>query len=144
MLCEEGERAHFLIEAAPGEYELIEIEARPYCGFDASRASAEIVPFEGLSLGYVHFWYVQMRGPSGLLQELLEGPFADCDGVIVDLRGRGGSAAEVTRIVEVIEGDGRPCVCLTDSERVVPRRSSHTRFKSGALPSWSEPQPREP
>ena len=56
-------------------------------------------------------------GPTALLEELFAGPFADCDGLIVDLRGRGGAVTEVGSLLNLLGSEKgkwrRPLVLLT-------------------------------
>lgn len=116
--AETGDRIRLELKRCEGETLTVEIEASPYSGSMAAEASARIVESSGLQLGYVHFWYIQADAPSALLRSLLEDRFAACDGLILDLRGRGGSAMEAMKIQRLIDLEkgiwGRPLVALTD------------------------------
>jgi len=116
--AETGDRIRLELKRREGETLTVEIEALPYSGAMAAEASARIVESSGLRLGYVHFWYIQADAPSALLRSLLEDRFAACDGLILDLRGRGGSAMEammIQRLLDLEKGIwGRPLVALTD------------------------------
>ena len=92
---------------------------------DSARTSIETFPLtEGTDpdaagcLGYVHFWYVYISGMRELLLEGMEGPFAQCEALLLDLRGRGGSAMIVFAILNLFEGENavwhRPVVALFD------------------------------
>jgi carboxyl-terminal processing protease len=71
-------------------------------------------------VGYLQFWYVHIQGVPDLITRALEGRLKDVDALVLDLRGRGGSATEVTRIVQVVEKykkqTGRPVVALADRQ----------------------------
>ncbi|MFT7667522.1 MAG: carboxyl-terminal processing protease [Planctomycetota bacterium] len=94
------------------------IECASYCGAQASEASVRIVERNGQKLGYVHFWYMAFDTPSALLERVLTEDFAECDGLILDLRGRGGSAIECVRIKALLNLESgkwkRPLVTLID------------------------------
>lgn len=47
------------------------------------------------SYGYIHLWHLGHATVVESLHYALRGPFADCDGLILDLRGRGGTPALV-------------------------------------------------
>jgi C-terminal processing protease CtpA/Prc len=59
-----------------------------------------------------------MSGPGRLLRDAVTEDFAACDGLVVDLRGRGGSTLTVTSLLAVVQWAnrewGRPIVFLID------------------------------
>jgi carboxyl-terminal processing protease len=120
LLAAAGERVELRVERRPGEFVNVSIAAEEYTSFDAARASARLVRTGGRTFGYVHFWFVHLIGVPQLLKEKFEGDFKDADGLIIDLRGRGGSATEVIRIVtavrEYMEKTKRPVVALVDRQ----------------------------
>jgi len=120
ILGVDGESLEFTVRPAPGEEVRRTVRAMVYSGMDAARASARIVESGPYRFGYVHFWYIPFMGPSGLLKELFADRFADCDGLIVDLRGRGGAVTEVGALLNLLdpqEGQWRrPLVLLTHAE----------------------------
>ena len=74
----------------------------------------------GLRLGYVHLYHVLVKDCVDLLLEFLgSDELADAHGLVLDLRGRGGSAAEAQRLVEVLDAQRgswrRPLVVLVDA-----------------------------
>ena len=91
--CEKGEKLKFEVENGWGKKrQIVEVTAKDYCAFDAAKASIRIIEKDGCKIGTIHFWYIHIRGVNQLLKETLETRFKDCDALIVDLRGRGGSA----------------------------------------------------
>lgn len=86
-------------------------------GLESTERSLRVLERDGLRLGYVHLWYIQHGGPVRLLTEAFEGPFRDLDGLILDLRGRGGSGSEAQALVRMFSGNRRkwdgPLVLLT-------------------------------
>jgi len=118
LLCEEGEELELLVCRRNDPARRLRVVAAPYSGIDAARASVRIYRCAGRRFGYLHLWFIPIAGGSALLSQLIEGPFADCDGMLLDLRGRGGSASEARRLTELLDArDGRwrrPLVVLTD------------------------------
>jgi len=115
-----GDRITLRIERHPGEFVNIGIAAEEYTAFQAAEASVHVIRTGDTSIGYLHFWYVHMAGVPDLIKHAVEGPLKDAVGLVVDLRGRGGSAAEVPRIVASVENyrkrTGRPVVALADRQ----------------------------
>lgn len=67
-------------------------------GLAAGRRSVRVVERGGRRIGVLHLWMVA-RGSGKFVQEALAGELADCDAVVVDLRGRGGFADEINPIL---------------------------------------------
>ncbi|MDQ3069079.1 MAG: S41 family peptidase [Acidobacteriota bacterium] len=120
VLAAAGERISLGVERRLGEFVTVQIAAEEYSAFDAARASARTIREGGRTFGYLHFWFVHMAGVPELLREKIDGEFKDADGLILDLRGRGGSAPEVTRIVALVksylETTKKPVVALVDRQ----------------------------
>lgn len=117
-LCQEGEVVHLKIERRPGVYLDLDVECQLYSSFEASRASARIIERDGKRIGYLHLWLIYLTGVDTLLKDRLEGSFADCDALVLDLRGRGGSGFMVPRLLDILDGTSSswigPVVGLTD------------------------------
>ena len=115
-----GDRIDLRVERRPGEFVNVSIAAEDYSAYDAARASVRMIRSGGHAFGYVHFWLVHLSGVPELLTEVIDGEFTHAEGLIIDLRGRGGSATEVTRIVAVIKDykakTNRPVVALVDRQ----------------------------
>lgn len=120
LLASAGDRIELRVERRPGEFVNVGIGAEEYSAFDAARASVRLIRQDGRRFGYVHFWYVHISGVPELLRETFDNEFAQADAFVIDLRGRGGSATEVTRIValvrEYMAKSGKPFVALVDRQ----------------------------
>ncbi|HYP26814.1 MAG TPA: S41 family peptidase [Blastocatellia bacterium] len=120
LKAEKGETIRLKVERKPGKFVTLSVASEDYSAFAAAKASAQIYPSEGRSFGYLHFWYVHMTGVPELLKEKLEGEFSNCDGIIIDLRGRGGNGLAVAKIVEILRAErekrNRPIVALVDRQ----------------------------
>lgn len=99
-----GDVLKLRVERTPGVYLDIEVVSAPYSTWEATTSSAQVIERDGKSFGYLHFWLIHLIGPDALLQQKLEGEFASCDALIIDLRGRGGSGFMVKRILDLLDG----------------------------------------
>jgi carboxyl-terminal processing protease len=115
---ESGQEVELLIERSPGERRTLRVTARRMCALDAMKNSVRVVEEAGRRIGYIHFPYFQMTGPTAALRELLDEDFKDCDALVLDLRGRGGNALEVQSMLALFHGKRprwtRPMVALVD------------------------------
>ena len=119
VAAKESEVVTFVIERKPGERTEIAVESARYSALLAAKESARIIESGGKRLGYVHFWYIH-SGCVALLKKLFTGEFADCDALILDLRGRGGNALEAHQISRLFTAKRKrwpkPFVALMDKE----------------------------
>lgn len=69
----------------------ITVKPIKYSMIEATRASVSTIEQDGKKIGYIRFWHFLHSGMTGALKKALKGKFKDCDGLIIDLRGRGGS-----------------------------------------------------
>ena len=108
------------VERRPGEFHDLVVDAATYSVFEAEVASVRVIERGGKHVGYIHFWNVPLSGAPELLTRSLKTTFKDCDAVIVDLRGRGGSGSEVAKIVAALKDDRgkrhRPIIALVDRQ----------------------------
>jgi carboxyl-terminal processing protease len=120
LLASEGERIDIRVERARGVFLNISIPVEAYSAFAAAKASARIIKVDGHSFGYLHLWYIHLSGAPELLREKLAGEFRDCDGLILDLRGRGGNGNAIPQILDVLRDDRvsrrRPVITLLDRQ----------------------------
>jgi C-terminal processing protease CtpA/Prc len=117
LLVEDGEQVAIGFEREPGQRRTVELRARVRSAFAASRSSLCVFEQHGHRFGYLHLWMVFHARAARLLAEACE-RCTDCDGILLDLRGRGGSALEVLAIVRELEraaAQGQRFVCLVDS-----------------------------
>jgi len=119
LVChDESDAVSLLVERTPGVQMGFRLQAAAYFALEASRAGARVIEHRGRRFGYVHFWYIPFTGTTKLLTRLVHEDFRDCDGLILDLRGHGGSAGAVFLLVSALSGDRavwtRPFVALID------------------------------
>jgi carboxyl-terminal processing protease len=120
LIAAAGDRIALRVERRPGEFVNVHITAEEYTAFDAAEASVRVIRSESTAIGYLHFWYVHITGVPELIKRSVEGRLRNVDALVIDLRGRGGSAGEVTRIVTMLEeyrkNTGKPVVALVDRQ----------------------------
>lgn len=116
----QGESVALKVERQRGKFLNVTVKAKDYSAFAAAKASAKIYKTGDRSFGYLHFWYVHMTGVPELLRDKLEGEFSTCDGVVIDLRGRGGNGMAIAKIIDLLRADKstrrRPIVALVDRQ----------------------------
>jgi C-terminal processing protease CtpA/Prc len=116
-----GERiATGVRRAANGPVEEWMVVAKIDSSRDASSRSVRRIEQDGRVLGYVHLWYIYLQGASDIVRDALAGPLKDADGLILDLRGRGGSGTEIPALLAVLDQAHRdralPVVGLIDRQ----------------------------
>lgn len=113
-----GDTIHIKVERRQGKFANLIVPAEDYSALAAAKASAHIYYHGGRSFGYLHIWYVHLSGVPEFLKHQLEGKFGSCDGLVLDLRGRGGSGQAISQILNVLRADTltrrRPIVALFD------------------------------
>ena len=120
IIARAGDRVELRVERRPGEFVNLSIGAEEYSAFDAAEASVRVIRADGQRVGYVHFWFVHISGVPDLLTQALKDRLRDINSLVIDLRGRGGSATEIPRIVAIVrefkERTGHPVVALVDRQ----------------------------
>jgi C-terminal processing protease CtpA/Prc len=86
------------IAPAAGDARDVPLRARAWSGLRASRASQCRLRLGVHTFGYVHLWFVFHEHAAALVRDTAA-RFADDDGLVFDLRGRGGNAGEAQAIV---------------------------------------------
>ena len=93
----------------------------PHSLIDATRRSVRVVERDGSKLGVIHLWHFMHADVYRTLRDALRrgGALAEVDALVLDLRGRGGSAGVVQQILGLFSGRRavwkRPLVALTDA-----------------------------
>lgn len=97
--CPEDQEMCLVLERRPGQH--VEAWVRPEPGnmVTASRRSVRVFLHAGRRVGYVHFWHFLAGEMATILRDALAGPFAECDSLVIDVRGRGGSPVVMDRIL---------------------------------------------
>lgn len=80
----------------------------------ASKSSLRVIKHDGKKFGYYRIWNLMSMKVDAYLSRAIEEEFKDCDGLIIDMRGRGGSIPVVQRIEKTILGAELPVVGIID------------------------------
>lgn len=84
--------------------------------------SARTMTVEGRKIGVIHTWHFMSSRISEIVRKALIRDFSDCDGLVLDIRGRGGSTRVVSQLLNMFIGRRRIW-----SKPVVVLQDNHTR-----------------
>lgn len=133
ILCQAENEITVRLERTRGEQHRVKLKARPYSALQAARASARLIEIDGRHVGYVHFWFIHSTGVAELLRELFAGEFSKVDGLLLDLRGRGGNGVVVPDILQILSDWKKPIVALTDRQSRSAKDALAYEFKQRGL-----------
>jgi carboxyl-terminal processing protease len=87
---------------------------------EAARESVRVEPARGKKIARIHLWHFMTPRMSDLLAQSLDGSLHDADALLLDVRGRGGQALVIQRVLANFKGDHprwrRPVTALIDGE----------------------------
>lgn len=115
VLVDAGDTVTLRVASHPNRARDVAVTAKRTSSRAASVASLREIEAAGHSFGYLHLWLV-FAGATDLFERAAD-RFRDGDGIVFDLRGRGGHAGEVAPILRVLSqlhDDGMPMVFLVD------------------------------
>ena len=111
-------QAQVLARHANGRAQAIAVTPRPTTLIESMGNSARVVAHQGKRIGVIHLWHFMTGEVVQTLVRALNGPLADADALVLDVRGRGGRADVVRRILSLFGGRQpswtKPVVCLID------------------------------
>ncbi len=128
---EGGDRALLLeVQRKRGDATLTRIRIIPAAGnlIQSTRDSVGIIEFKGRKFGYIRIWHVLHESIAGTLSRAVRKDFEHCDGMILDLRGRGGNPNVMNACFEPF-GPPPP----------QPDRRGIMRPISYGMPKWRKP-----
>ena len=133
LLCRADDEITVVLERTRGEQRSVKLRARSYSALQAARTSARLIEIDGRHVGYVHFWFIHSTGVTELLRELFAGDFSQADGLLLDLRGRGGNGVVVPEILQILSDWKKPIVALTDRQSRSAKDALAFEFKQRHL-----------
>ena len=96
----------------------VRLQPRPFSGVDAFEQSLRFYRSGDRRYAYMHLWYMAPIDIVDRVKEIMRGPFQEADGLILDLRGRGGYVRVVEELRDCFVGRNRvwdkPMVALID------------------------------
>lgn len=131
VLGKAGETAQLVVRR--GEVQrTIRVPFAPYSSLRGDRAAARTIEHRGRRIGYARLSYMYRHHTSSFLRPLLQASMRDCEGFVLDLRGRGGSQIAMWAVMALFRGKSavwrRPAVFLLDRE---------TRSAKEVLADWA-------
>src|SRR5439155_1305793 len=84
-----GELKREVRHAKGGKIETIVFVPTEVCLLDGTKASVRIIEKDGKKLGVIHLWHFMNSDMNAALKKAIKGPLAECDGLVLDVRGRG-------------------------------------------------------
>ncbi|MDJ0974209.1 MAG: S41 family peptidase [Planctomycetota bacterium] len=101
LLAGEGQALELVVQRTveAASRETVTVRATKMNGVDALRSSIRVVEHAGKRVGTFHLWYCQ-KGAASVMEEAVRS-FADCDALVIDLRGRGGFDYVGQRLLQV-------------------------------------------
>ncbi|MBI3269596.1 MAG: hypothetical protein HYZ53_11290 [Planctomycetes bacterium] len=106
-----------LLQGTQDEASLRTVTFQPARGnmIEASRHSVRVLEEGGLRLGYVHLYHFLATQIGDIFSTAIHGELKDCDGLILDIRGRGGSPFVMNRVFRDVQRRWKkPVVLLID------------------------------
>lgn len=107
---------------------------------DAARRSVRVIEWRGRRVGYVHLWHFLHSGMTRVLRDAIAGEFADCDALVLDVRGRGGMPMVLFNLLRQVRDARRAgapwasrCATLIDGGSRSAKEIWAWRFKHEAL-----------
>jgi C-terminal processing protease CtpA/Prc len=121
VLVREDETVRLGVAARPGAAREIEVPVRAWSALQGARASVRSVVRDDVRIGYVRLFYLHITEVPELLEAALDGPLAESEALVLDLRGRGGGAHVVQQVLQLLtDGPKRrfrgPVVALIDRQ----------------------------
>jgi carboxyl-terminal processing protease len=80
----------------------------------ASRDSARVLKIGAKSVGFIHLWHFMGAPITKAFREALAGELKEIDGLVLDIRGRGGSPLVLQQVLTSCRALKIPLVCLID------------------------------
>lgn len=104
---------------------LVVLETRTSSGLQVARQSARLIAVAGKRVGYLHLGYMAPLALPEVVRELLAGKLAAADGLLLDLRGRGGFEQVANQILSlfVARRDGTPALWQKPLVVLIDRQS---------------------
>ncbi len=111
----EGEPLKLVVQRVKGG-KTIEIDVTPeeLSQNKATRDSARVIERGGKKIGVIHLWHFMGAPIVKALRDALANELAEVDGLVLDVRGRGGSPMVIQQVMSISKGLKMPLVCLID------------------------------
>lgn len=104
------------VESEKGKQRVVTVKPEPISGIIATENSVRVIKYHGLKFGYVHTWHFLVSQIFGTVSNAMSKEFSKCDGLLLDVRGRGGSPIVMNAILGLFRTGAwdKPVVLLVD------------------------------
>ena len=119
------------------DYVAVTVTPEPTSAVKVARESVRVDAIDGYRIGRLHIPMFPMTAMDKVVKQALAGPLADCDGLVLDMRGRGGHAGMCDGILSMVKAqksrfDGR-IVALVDERTRSAKEIFAYKFKKAKL-----------
>lgn len=140
FIVADGERpVRLVVQRTPSPASRFETRLRPEKtgAVRVARESVTVEEVDGFRIGRIHLWYFPMGKFLDVITEALMGPLQGCDGLILDMRGRGGYEHVGWAIIQLLRSgaakfDGE-IVALIDEQTRSAKEVFSYRFREAKV-----------
>jgi carboxyl-terminal processing protease len=102
---------------------------------EAAKNSVKVIERGGKKLGYIHLWHFMNRKMGSVFREALSGKLKDCDGLVLDIRGRGGSPRVIQEVLRAFTRGRwvKPAVLIVDEDTASAKEIFAYHWKKSRL-----------
>ncbi|MCE9581000.1 MAG: PDZ domain-containing protein [Planctomycetes bacterium] len=104
------------VESEKGKPRTVTVTPEAISGVIATQNSVRVIKYHGMKFGYVHTWHFLVSQIFGTVSSAMAKEFSQCDGLLLDVRGRGGSPIVMNAILGLFRTGAwdKPVVLLVD------------------------------
>ncbi|MBI2923392.1 MAG: hypothetical protein HYY18_20230 [Planctomycetes bacterium] len=104
------------VESKKGRVREVVVNPEPISMIGATQNSVRVIRHNGMRFGYVHTWHFLATAIYGTVSKAMKKEFRHCDGLLLDIRGRGGSPLVMNAILGLFRTGAwdKPVVLLVD------------------------------
>lgn len=112
----DAESVTLTVESEKGKPRVVVVKPEPISAVMATKNSVKVVKYQGMKFGYVHVWHFLVAPMYETVSNAMAKDFRKCDGLLLDIRGRGGSPIVMNAILGLFRTGAwdKPVVLLVD------------------------------
>jgi carboxyl-terminal processing protease len=116
LRAEGTEKVLLTVESEKGKPRSVTVTPEPISAVEATRNSVRVIKYHGMKFGYVHTWHFLVAPIFQTVSNAMAKEFKKCDGLLLDVRGRGGSPIVMNAILGLFRTGAwdKPVVLLVD------------------------------
>ncbi|MEK7467884.1 MAG: S41 family peptidase [Planctomycetota bacterium] len=116
LRTEGTEKVMLTVESEKGKPRSVPVTPEPISAIEATKNSVRVIKYHGMRFGYVHTWHFLVAPIFKTVSDAMAKEFKKCDGLLLDIRGRGGSPIVMNAILGLFRTGAwdKPVVLLVD------------------------------